>query len=78
MAGAGEARSHVGAGLYASETGVKIKHATHCTSKMNRWLPAYVEKVQFKRLKDINFTSSMGKKRKLEDIINNSSSAVNE
>lgn len=78
MAGAGEACSHVGACLYAVETGVKMKNATSCTSKTNIWLPAYVEKVGFKRLKDIGFTSSRGKKRKLDDIINSSSSAVNE
>lgn len=78
MAGAGEACSHVGACLYAVETGVKMKNATSCTSKTNIWLPAYVEKVEFKRLKDIDFTSSRGKKRKLDDIINSSSSAVNE
>ncbi|KAH6947344.1 hypothetical protein HPB50_018470 [Hyalomma asiaticum] len=44
----------------------------------NIWLPAYVEKVQFKRLKDIDFTSSRVKKRKLDDIINSSSSAETE
>ncbi|KAH9372244.1 hypothetical protein HPB48_003451 [Haemaphysalis longicornis] len=77
MAGAREACFHVGACLYAVETGVKMKNATSCTLKTNIWLPAYVEKVEFKRLKDIDFTSSRGKKRKL-DIINSSSSAVNE
>lgn len=53
-----------------------MKNATSCTSKTNIWLLAYVEKVQFKRLKDIDFTSSRGNKRKLDDVINSSSSGV--
>ncbi|KAL1447539.1 hypothetical protein MTO96_044255, partial [Rhipicephalus appendiculatus] len=78
MAGAGEACSHVGACLYAVETGVRMRNATSCTSQSNIWLPAYVEKVQFKRLKDIDFTSSRVKKRKLDDSLNSSSSAETE
>lgn len=78
MAGAGEACSHVGACLYAVETGVRMRNSTSCTSKTNLWLPAYVEKVQFKRLRDIDFTSSRAKKRKLDDAVNSSSSAENE
>lgn len=68
MAGAGEACSHVGACLFAVETGVKIMKSTSCTQKDNLWLPAYVEKVQFKRLRDIDFTSSRSKKHKLDSI----------
>ncbi|XP_070395694.1 uncharacterized protein [Dermacentor albipictus] len=44
-----------------------MKNAISCTSNNNIWLPAYVEKVQFRRLKDIDFTSSRMKKRKLDD-----------
>ncbi|XP_077516907.1 uncharacterized protein LOC144127829 [Amblyomma americanum] len=66
MAGAGEACSHVGACLFAVETGIKMMKSRSCTQKDNMWLPAYVEKVQYKRLKDINFTSSKGKKRRLD------------
>lgn len=66
MAGAGEACSHVGACLFAVDTGVRMKKSVTCTQKENIWLPAYVEKVQFKRLKDIDFTSSKGKKRLLD------------
>lgn len=69
MAGVGEACSHVGACLFAVDTGVRLKNATSCTEKNNIWLPTYVEKVQFKRLKEINFASAKGKKRQLEDMI---------
>lgn len=66
MAGVGEACSHIGACLFAVDTGVKMKNDVTCTGKENAWLPAHVEKVQFKRLKDIDFTSSKGKKRLLD------------
>lgn len=69
MAGVGEACSHVGACLFAVDTGVRLNNATSCTEKNNIWLPTYVEKVQFKRLKHINFASAKGKKRQLADMI---------
>lgn len=78
MAGTREACSHVGACLYAVETSVQMRNATSCTSPSNIWLPAYVEEVHFKRLKDIDFTSSRVKKRKQDDIINSCSSAETE
>ncbi|XP_049513405.1 uncharacterized protein LOC125940835 [Dermacentor silvarum] len=61
MAGVGEACSHIGACLFAVDTGVRMRNDKTCTGKDNAWLPTYVEKVQFKRLKDIDFTSSREK-----------------
>ncbi|KAH7949036.1 hypothetical protein HPB49_004241 [Dermacentor silvarum] len=66
MAGVGEACSHIGACLFAVDTGVRMRNEKTCTGKDNAWLPTYVEKVQFKRLKDIDFTSSRGKKQLLD------------
>ncbi|XP_077493418.1 uncharacterized protein LOC144104345 [Amblyomma americanum] len=66
MAGTGETCSHVGACLFAAETAVRIRNSVSCTQKENIWLPAYVEKVQFKRLRDINFTSSRGRKEQID------------
>ncbi|KAL1474460.1 hypothetical protein MTO96_037954, partial [Rhipicephalus appendiculatus] len=63
MAGTGETCSHVGACLFAIETGARLNQSTTCTQKENAWLPAYVEKVKYKRLKDIDFSSSKEKKR---------------
>lgn len=47
------------------DKGVRMK-CINCTQNENIWLPAYVEKVQFKRPKDVDFTSSKGKKRLLD------------
>ncbi|XP_070384023.1 uncharacterized protein [Dermacentor albipictus] len=69
MAGVGEACSHVGACLFAVDTGVRMRNSVSCTQKDNIWLPTYVEKAQFKRLKEINFASAKGKKRQLDDRI---------
>ncbi|XP_037526471.1 uncharacterized protein LOC119403622 [Rhipicephalus sanguineus] len=66
MAGTGETCSHVGACLFAIETGARLNQSTTCTQKENAWLPAYVEKVKYKRLKDIDFSSSKEKKRRLD------------
>ncbi|XP_049524012.1 uncharacterized protein LOC125945767 [Dermacentor silvarum] len=66
MASTGETCSHVGACLFAVETAVRIRNSVSCTQKNNIWLPAYVEKVQFKRLRDIDFTSSRGRKQKID------------
>ncbi|KAH7956912.1 hypothetical protein HPB52_013512 [Rhipicephalus sanguineus] len=47
MAGTGETCSHVGACLFAIETGARLNQSTTCTQKENAWLPAYVEKVLY-------------------------------
>lgn len=66
MAGAGEACSHVGATLFAVETAVRIRDSSTCTQMSNKWLPAYTPSVEYKRIRDIDFTSSKSKKRRLQ------------
>lgn len=59
MAGTGETCSHVGACLFAIETGARLNQSTR------KRMP-YVERVEYKRLKDIDFSSSKEKKRRLD------------
>lgn len=68
MAGAGEACSHVGATLFAVETAVRIRDSATCTGKSNVWLPAYNPTTEFKRLQDIDFSSSKAKKKRMDTI----------
>ncbi|KAM7305806.1 hypothetical protein ISCGN_015702 [Ixodes scapularis] len=66
MAGAGEACSHIGATLFAVETIVRIRDSSTCTQKKNRWLPAYTSTVEYKRLREIDFSSARSKKKRLQ------------
>ncbi|XP_064479141.1 uncharacterized protein LOC135392355 [Ornithodoros turicata] len=68
MAGAGEACSHVGAMLFAVETAVRLRDSRTCTEKSNAWLPAQRLTTAFKRLRDIDFSSSKMKKKNVERI----------
>lgn len=68
MAGLGEACSHIGATLFAVETAVRIRDARTCTEKTNMWLPAHNSRAQYKRLKDIDFSSSQRKKKQMESM----------
>ncbi|XP_074614405.1 uncharacterized protein LOC141874140 [Acropora palmata] len=75
MAGLGGACSHVGAILFAVEAGVRIKRSTTCTSVPCKWLmPTPVIAVSYQELRDIDFTSSKTKKRKLDSKISGLSS----
>lgn len=66
MARVGEACSRIGTCLFTVDTGIRMRNDKTCTRKDNAWLPTYVEKVQLKRLKDVDFTSSRGKKQLLD------------
>ncbi|KAH6935664.1 hypothetical protein HPB50_007529 [Hyalomma asiaticum] len=59
MAGAGEACSHVGAILFAVETAVRLRDAR---------TPASSPGTEYKRLKDIEFSSLNMKKQKMDNI----------
>ena len=75
MAGLGGACSHVGAILFAVEAGVRIKRSTTCTSVSCKWLmPTPVIAISYHELRDIDFTSSKTKKRKLDSEISGLSS----
>ena len=69
IAGLGGACSHVGAILFAVEAGVRIKRV-RIKDKCKWLMPTPVIAVSYQELRDIDFTSSKTKKRKigLEDI----------
>ena len=70
MAGLGEVCSHVGAMLFAVEAGVRMIKARTCTSVPCQWLmPSAVSKVPYAELKEIDFTASATKKRRLGERI---------
>ncbi|CAC5403234.1 unnamed protein product [Mytilus coruscus] len=70
MAGIGEVCSHVGALLFAIEAAVKIRNSQTVTETKAYWmLPSAVNKVEYKSVQDIDFTSAKTKKRKLDQAI---------
>ena len=70
MAGIGEVCSHVGALLWAVDTTCKIRNSKTPTEEKAYWmLPFAVNKVQYKTVSDINFTSAKTKKKKLDQAI---------
>jgi hypothetical protein len=69
MAGCGESCSHVGAVLFAIETGVRLRDTATCTEQLSTWLPPHMKSVSYCRVKDIDFTSATGKKERLNRVI---------
>ena len=58
MAGLAETCSNVGAVLHWVETDVRVRNATPCTSKENKWLmPTPVKDIPYVELRDIDFTT---------------------
>ena len=56
MAGMGETRNHVGAGMYRVEAAVRIGLTNPaCISDANEWLPNR-RTIELKKLKDLDFT----------------------
>ncbi|KAG0416851.1 hypothetical protein HPB47_006078 [Ixodes persulcatus] len=68
VAEAGEACSHIGATLFAVETAVRLRNSRTCTKKENVWLPAHSPGTQYKRLRDIDFSSSKRKEKQMDGI----------
>ncbi|PFX15562.1 hypothetical protein AWC38_SpisGene20214 [Stylophora pistillata] len=62
MAGLAEACSHVGATLFALETGVRMRSSTTCTQEKSKWLmPAYVKDIPYIPVNEMDFTSAKKK-----------------
>ena len=71
MAGLGEVCSHIANILFYLEAVVRIQ-GTHptCTEETCRWIiPSYLKNAEYLPIKDIDFTSAQGKKRKLDEAI---------
>ena len=70
MAGLGEACSHIAAVLFYLEALARMQGTKTCTQEECQWIiPSYLQTVEYLPIKDIDFTSAKGKKRKLDEII---------
>ena len=71
MAGLGETCTHIAAILFYLEATARIQGTTTtCTQQACQWIvPAYFKKIEYLPIKNIDFTSAWGKKRKLDEII---------
>ena len=67
MAGLGEACSHIAAILYYLEVLARMEGARTCTQEECQW--TYLKNVEYLPIKEIDFTSAKGKKRKLDEMI---------
>ena len=70
MAGLGETCTHIAAVLFYLEAAARIQGKQTCTQRKCEWiLPSFQKDVEYLPIKDIDFTSAKGKKRKLDDSI---------
>ncbi|XP_051801043.1 uncharacterized protein LOC127533052 isoform X2 [Acanthochromis polyacanthus] len=70
MAGLAESCPHVGAVLYALETGVRMRQSVACTDEKSKWLmPTHLDKIPVAPVSDIDFSSARAKKQQLDDAI---------
>lgn len=58
MAGRGETCSHIAALVFFIEYYVKARETQTCTDKPNVWLPPNLKSVPFKKVKEMDFSSS--------------------
>ena len=65
MVGLGEACSHVAASLFCIDATVRIRDSKTVTENPAYWmLPAAFKAVSYKQLRDVDFSSAKGLKRK--------------
>ena len=70
MAGLGEACSHIAAVLFYLEALARMQGTKTCTQEECQWIiPSYLKTVEYLPIKDIDFTSAKGKKRKLDEVV---------
>ena len=67
MAGLGEVCTHVAAVLFFLETSARLRSKNTCTQeKCQLVIPTFQKNIPYAPVKDLDFTSSMGKKRKID------------
>ena len=71
MAGLGEVCSHIASILFYLEAVVKIQGISPtCTQEKCQWIiPSFLKNAEYLPIKDLDFTSAKGKKRKLDEAI---------
>ncbi len=73
MAGLGEVCTHVAAVLFFLETSARLRSKTTCTQEKCQWaIPTFQKNIPYAPVKDIDFTSAKGKKRKIDDALTDS------
>ena len=70
MAGLGETCTHIAAVLFYLEAAARIQGRQTCTQRKCEWiLPSFQKNVEYLPIRDSDFTSAKGKKRKLDELI---------
>ena len=70
MAGLGEVCTHIAALLFYLEALHRIEEVETCTQQQCEWIiPSALKTVEYLSIKDIDFTSAQGKKRKLDELL---------
>ena len=70
MAGLGETCTHIAAVLFYLEAAARIQGKQTSTQRKCEWImPSFLKNVEYLPIKDIDFTSANGKKRKLDERI---------
>lgn len=73
MAGVGEVCTHVAALLFYLEALHRMEEVQICTQQQCGWIvPSASTTVRYLEVKDIDFTSARGKKRKLDEMLEGS------
>lgn len=69
MAGLGEVCSHIAAILFYLEAAYRFEEANTCTQGLCSWNVPTMKKIEYLPIKEIDFMSARGKKRKLDDAL---------
>ena len=70
MAGLGDICTHIAAVLFYIEAAVRLRGQQTCTQRKYEWImPSFQNAIEYCRIKDIDFTSAKGKKRKLDEAL---------
>ena len=69
--------THITAVLFYIEAVVRIQGTRTCTQSQCAWaIPSYVKSIDYQPIMNIDFTSAYGKKRKLDEMIEQSVSLL--
>jgi len=66
---ASEKCTHIAALLFYLEALHRMKEVETCTQRQCEWIPSALKTVEYLPIKDIDFTSAQGKKRKLDEML---------
>ena len=77
MAGLGEVCSHVAAVLFFLETSTRFQGKATCTQEQCQWvIPSYQKNMPYAPVKDLDFTSAKGRKRKIDSALSDETSPI--